>query len=272
MDSELTVRGARLAATVVGAGPSPFVWGHGLLSDRAGEDALALLDWASIAGVCGLVRYDARSHGSSSAATLPDELTWASLGQDMVGVADALGAATFTAGGTSMGCATALHAAVAVPERVRALVLVSPPTAWATRPAQARTYTETVELLAARPQQAMRLLLAGFAAIAPFGEVVAEGYPDAATIVMEQMRRLDPDRLPAVFAGAARSDLPDPASVADLDVPTLILAWDRDPGHPRSTAERLHELMEGSELHVAGSFDEVQGWSTRIARFLAAIA
>ena len=33
----------------------------------------------------------------------------------------------------------------------------------------------------------------------------------------------------------------------------MILAWIDDPGHPLSTAERLHELINDSELHVAST-------------------
>ncbi len=45
------------------------------------------------------------------------------------------GAQKFVAGGSSMGCATSIYAALLAPERMKALVLVIPPTAWETRAA-----------------------------------------------------------------------------------------------------------------------------------------
>ena len=44
--------------------------------------------------------------------------------------------------------------------------------------------------------------------------------------------------------------------------PTLILAWDGDPGHPVATAERLHELIPGSALHVARTPEELRTWQS----------
>jgi pimeloyl-ACP methyl ester carboxylesterase len=45
-----------------------------------------------------------------------------------------------------MGAAVALHAAVAAPERIDALVLMIPPTAWTTRAAQASRYRASADL------------------------------------------------------------------------------------------------------------------------------
>jgi pimeloyl-ACP methyl ester carboxylesterase len=56
--------------------------------------------------------------------------------------------------------------------------------------------------------------------------------------------------------------------VANLDHPTLILAWDTDPGHPVSTAERLHQLLSKSDLHVATTMPDVRAWPERVATFL----
>jgi pimeloyl-ACP methyl ester carboxylesterase len=244
------------------------VWGHGLLSDRASEDGLGLFDWSVVAGVR-LVRYDARGHGRSDAPTDPDELQWSSLGQDMVAVADAVDAERFVAGGASMGCATALHAAVATPDRVEALVLVIPPTAWETRAAQAQMYAAGVSFFRDQPEQGVEMMAAGLETVAPLGEVISAGFPEATAIMQAQMRRLDPARLPDVLEGASRSDLPDPGAISALDCPALILAWDGDPGHPRSTAERVASLLANSELHVAASVDDVRTWPEAVAAFLA---
>jgi 3-oxoadipate enol-lactonase len=71
-----------------------------------------------------------------------------------------------------------------------------------------------------------------------------------------------------VFRGAATADLPDRAAIRGITVPTLILAWSGNPGHPTSTAEQLNELLPNSTLSVAGTWDELATWTDRMARFV----
>lgn len=54
-----------------------------------------------------------------------------------------------------------------------------------------------------------------------------------------------------------------------LTHPTLILAWDTDPLHPVSTAERLAEIIPDSTLHVARTVDDVRTWTQRTIDFFA---
>ncbi len=79
---------------------------------------------------------------------------------------------------------------------------------------------------------------------------------------------VDEALLPSLLRGAASSDLPAPEQIAAIRTPTLLLAWDGDPGHPVSTAERLHELIPDSALHVARTPAELRTWSDRTADFL----
>jgi hypothetical protein len=67
---------------------------------------------------------------------------------------------------------------------------------------------------------------------------------------------------------AAPSDLPAPERIGEIRTPTLVLAWDGDPGHPVSTAERLHGLIPGSALHVARTPAELRTWGDRTVDFL----
>lgn len=76
--------------------------------------------------------------------------------------------------------------------------------------------------------------------------------------------------LPSVLRGVGRSDLPAPDAIATLIHPTLILAWDTDPLHPVSTAERLKELIPGSQLHVSTSVADIKTWTDRITEFVTA--
>jgi 3-oxoadipate enol-lactonase len=80
---------------------------------------------------------------------------------------------------------------------------------------------------------------------------------------------VDISLLPAVFRGAGQTDLPSFEAIAGITQPTLILAWATDPGHPIETAEKLRELIPGSELVVSETSADVRGWGHRAAAFLA---
>jgi 3-oxoadipate enol-lactonase len=54
--------------------------------------------------------------------------------------------------------------------------------------------------------------------------------------------------------------LPAPEAVARIDVPTTILAWVDDPGHPLSTAEALTGLLPHATLAVARTPEDVEAW------------
>lgn len=257
------IRGAELVSARWGIGPD-LVWGHGLTSSMASEDELGLFDWNHIADAATVLRYDARGHGTSSSTPDLDGYHWRELALDQLALTERLGIDRYVAAGASMGCATALHAAVLVPERIRGLVLVIPPTAWATRAAQAATYTLTADLVERGDHDT---LLAG-ASMTPSPDPFV-GDPAWESRFGDLLATVDPVRLARLFRGAAAADLPSEADIAAIGVPTLILAWTGDPGHPASTAGRLQELIGGSELALAATKRGLATWSSRIARFMA---
>jgi 3-oxoadipate enol-lactonase len=155
-----------------------------------------------------------------------------------------------------MGTATLLHAVLLAPDRFDRLVLVCPPTAWASRTAQAGVYRAGALFVERNGKDAF---VRGMR-VQPRPPVLAES-PQGPVDIDEAL-------LPSVLRGAAASDLPAPEEVATIRTPTLLLAWDGDPGHPVSTAERLHELIPGSTLHVARTPAELRTWSERTAGFL----
>lgn len=244
------VRGVELDVEPQESG-RPFLWGHGLTSSRAHEDRRSLFQWAD------RTRYDARGHGRSAATGSPEDYRWDRLALDMLGLADALGHDRFAAGGASMGCATALHAAVVAPGRIEALVLVIPPTAWETRAAQAGLYEGSAALVERE----------GLAALAE-----ASARVPVPAIFADEPHVFEPDieevAFPTVLRGAALSDLPPPEALRRLHQPTLILAWDTDPGHPVSTAEALADLLPNAQLEVAATLLSVLEWPDRVSRFL----
>jgi pimeloyl-ACP methyl ester carboxylesterase len=235
------------------------VWAHGLTSSRANEDERALFDWSPIpAAGRELIRYDAPGHGQTGGPPDPSAYEWSKLADDLLAFVDDLGFDTVSAGGASMGCATVLHAVVRAPARFDRLVLACPPTAWETRPAQASSYEGVAAFVEERGLDALTRAARAMPRPAIFADAPE---PTSFADVTEEL-------LPFVFRGAAASDLPAPDDVRRIAQPVLVLAWDTDPGHPVSTAERLAELLPDAELHVATTLDHIRAWPKTAADFL----
>jgi pimeloyl-ACP methyl ester carboxylesterase len=224
---------------------------------------MGLFDWSGLGAAVRLVRYDARGHGESEAGGGPVDYRWERLAGDLLEVADALGLERFAAGGASMGAATVLHAAAAAPERLPALVLAIPPTAWETRAAQARLYEAAARLV---ETQGLAAFLAAMASQPPPEIFAGQGDPYRVPPSIAERT------LPTVLRGAASSDLPPPERIRELSTPVLILAWDTDPSHPLSTARRLAELLPDARLEVARSASDIALWPLRVRDFLSALA
>jgi pimeloyl-ACP methyl ester carboxylesterase len=262
---DVVVRGVRLSVDVRGSGPV-LVWGHGLTSSRQREDELGgLFGWAGLAdeGRATVVRYDARGHGRSAASGDPADYRWPSLALDQWALVDALGLDHPVLGGASMGAATALHAALVRPAEVAGLLLVIPPTAWATRAAQAELYEAGAALVEA-------------SGVGPFVEAAAAAPVPAPFADLPEAPRPLPDVaedvLPTVLRGAAASDLPAREELRSLDVPALVLAWAGDAGHPVATAEALGEALPRATVAVADDLASVLSWPERVAELLVAAA
>lgn len=261
MGQQVDVRGVALDVDDAGGG-RPFLWGHGLRSSRASEAERGLFDWSGIGPGVRRISYDARGHGESGFTDDPGHYRWPELARDMLALADALGLDRFAAGGASMGCATTLHAAVQAPERIEAMVLVIPPTAWATRAARAGLYREQADAV----ERGGLAAYLDLAAKAPIPGIFA---PEPS--LARRLPAVAEAHLATVMRGAADSDLPPADQLAQLGQPALVLAWDTDPAHPRSTAEELARVLPAAELEVATELAEVRAWPARVGAFLSSL-
>lgn len=261
--ASLVVRGVELAVRDEGRG-TPVVWGHGLTSSMAHEDEIGLLNLGLPADRYRMIRYDARGHGSSAGSTDPSDYHYARLAADQLALMDQLGLADAVIGGASMGSVTALHTAVADPDRVRALVLTIPPTAWEGRADRGALYEAGAAVIADDGIEAFIELTAH----EPPPPIFADFAGELLEAMSRRYRALDPTVLSAILRGVGGSDLPDRDQVASITVPTLILAWEGDPVHPRATADELARLMPASELHVAADLAGVMEWPAIARRFL----
>lgn len=240
----------------VSGGGKPLLWAHGLMSSIETEDALDWFGWRALAEPFRLIRYDARGHGDSSASRGTDSYQWRNLGADMLAVADASATERFIAGGMSMGCASAIHAAVQAPERIAGLILAMPPMIWENRAAQRELYKRIAERGIEADGRAMaKLMSRDLARTLP--RWLTDAAPGTAASLAIGVRALDRRVIPDLFHGAAISDLPPRADLqAIAHIPALILAWTDDATHPLSSAQELHALLPHSTLQVIRSHKE----------------
>lgn len=89
----------------------------------------------------------------------------------------------------------------------------------------------------------------------------------AADALVQVFGALDMRTLPLVLHGAAQTDLPPREALRALTMPTLILAWTDDPGHPIGTAETIADLLPNSRLTIAHNMDELVEWPRYIREF-----
>jgi 3-oxoadipate enol-lactonase len=262
---KLNVRGVDLAVDDPGGPGVPFVWAHGLTSSVGHEDAMGLFGWNRFDDLR-VVRYDARGHGGSSATLDPAGYAWPALAEDLLALMDRVGLDRSAIGGASMGCATALFAALAAPARIDRLVLVIPPTAWETRAAQRDVYLAGAQVVADAGPAAIVELLGQQPAVGAFG---AEG-PRLRDEGLSRLVDFDGNVLATILRGAASSDLPSPDVLATIRQPALVLAWAGDGGHPISTAERLGDVLPAAVVHVAADLAAIAGWGQLVHEFLTA--
>jgi len=246
----------------------PLIWGHGQMGSIALEDASG---WFHHPGtqLIRRIRYDACGHGRSTGSSEAARYRWPRLAQDMLEIAQRhSGQPRFALGGQSMGCATALHAAVMAPEQVSHLVLALPPCAWEQRPGQARRSRQMAELIDRRGLASLVRLAAGDSTLPPW---LRQAQPQMGELSRIAMAGFDAQVLQAVLLGAAESDLPPLQRLAELSISTLILAWHDDPLHPMRGAELLAEHLPQAQLVVAENIQQLSDWPERISRFVASV-
>lgn len=256
------VSGARLSLVYEDEGEGePVVQLHGLTSSRARDRLLGMDLVADLTGRR-RIRYDARGHGHSTGPRTPAAYAWPRLADDLLALLDHLVPDEPVHGvGQSMGTGTLLYAALRRPERFASLSLALPPTAWAVRQARRRVYLGSAELLERRGLAywaALDQRLAQPPAVSP-------NRPATLPDVAEEL-------LPTVYRGAAVTDLPPLDTLAQLRVPTLLLAWVDDPAHPLSTARALAETLPASSLVVASTPEDVARWPGLLSAHLSSAA
>lgn len=259
-DNYFTREGARIAYRFAGWG-SPAAYAHGVPLSRDAVRRLNLFDFDALAAGHRLLTYDQRGHGQSTGCPVPEDYRFENFAQDLLALMDTLAIdAPMDFAGSSLGSDTALRAAITAPDRFQRLVLMIPPASWGSDAHQAKQWyfqaADSIERLGGqrwREEWAHADPLPIFADYPTFNLA-----PDVAD-----------ELLPSVLRGVGMSELPPPEAIATVSQPTLILAWDTDPLHPVATAEKLHDLIPNSTLHVSTSVDDIKSWTARIVDFFA---
>jgi pimeloyl-ACP methyl ester carboxylesterase len=235
---EVARRGVTLRGETIGDGPDVVLL-HGLTATRRyvvmGSKALPRAGYR-------VTTLDARGHGESDAAGSAEEYEYRDLVSDLEAVLDHLGADRAALGGASMGAHTTMAFALAFPERVAALVQITP--AFDGRP---RDLDEWDRLASGLESGGVE----GFLEAWEFGG--DERWRETAETVVRQ--RLGRHRDLRAVADALRVV---PRSIAfdgleelsGVSAPTLVVASrdDADPGHPYAIGEEYAERLPHGRL------------------------
>ena len=243
----------------------PLIWGHSLLGSVRVDDHAGIWDWEQFEQHSKLVRYDARGHGNSDGSYDASDYRWDHLSTDMLSVAQSVSNSPqcYVLGGASMGCSTALQAALAQPDRVAGLILVLPPTAWRSRAKQVRKYRRQAWMSAALGATPYRIL-----DFLPARREDEDAQRRLSATIARELTTANPLYVQAALQGAALSDLPSKHKLRQLDVPTIIFTWRGDKVHPVSTAEILADRLPDVRSLVVSDSDDVQGWTKQACQFL----
>jgi pimeloyl-ACP methyl ester carboxylesterase len=263
---EVSVPDTTLSGERTGTG-IPLLLLHGLTATRRyvlhGSTALAR-------GGYELVSYDARGHGASLPAGSPARYCYDTLGDDAVAVMTALGIDRTIVVGQSMGSATAINVALRCPDRVAALIIITP----AHRGAPSTDVARWDALADGFETGGVEGFLAAYGPL-PVPEAMREA---AATVLRQRLgRHLYPAGVVAALRGVPRSAAFDGLdALDDIRVPTLIVASrdDMDPEHPEDVAQHYRRRIPNAAFAIEDPGQSPLAWrggslSRTIGAFLA---
>jgi pimeloyl-ACP methyl ester carboxylesterase len=261
---ELDAGGVTIAGETVGEGPDVVLM-HGLTATRRytvmGSKALPRAGYR-------LTTFDARGHGESSPAPDAGAYEYRDMVEDLRAVLDHLDAKSAAIGGASMGAHTAMAFALAWPERVSALVEITP--AYDGRP------RENDEDLAEWDRLADGLERGGVDGfLEAYDPKADERFRD--TVLKVTRQRLERHRHPEAVADALRVV---PRSLAfegleeleHVEIPALIVPSrdEADPGHPFAIGEAWAERLPNAKLVTEDEGKSPLAWQgARLSRAIA---
>lgn len=229
-------RGVDIAVKSEGEG-SPVLMLHGVGSALDSFDAMSD---GLVARGHRTLRYDLRGHGESGKPPGPYRLQ--DFIDDATDVLDHAGVDRADLVGFSFGGMIAQAVAIACPQRVRRLVLISS--------VAARTPEEKQRMR----DRADQLETRGFGGIAEaalerwFTPQFRESHPEVVQHRIERARNNDPVGYSAAYRVFAESDIDAP--LAEIAAPTLVMTGEHDQGSSPRMARLIHERVANSRLRI----------------------
>jgi pimeloyl-ACP methyl ester carboxylesterase len=209
-----------------------------------------------------IVAYDARGHGESAAPDDPDAYDYSDLAADLAAVMDEFEIERAALAGVSMGAHTALRFALEQPDRVSALVVITP--GYPGEPADEGRWDDMADALEAGG-------IEGF--VESWGaRDVAERFRDAALETARQRLSLHRDlsavarALRVVPRSAAFTGL---RALEEVEAPALVVGSrdSADPMHPLAIAESYVEQLPNGRLLVEDEGKAPLAWQgARLSR------
>jgi pimeloyl-ACP methyl ester carboxylesterase len=219
-----------------------------------------------------VIAYDARGHGRSAPALAPGEYGYERLCADLAAVLEACGVERAVLAGSSMGAHTLLAFALAHPERVAGVVVITP------------AYVEGEER---EPDRLARwdALAAGLRGGGVEGFLSAYGEPDVPPAWRETVLKVIRQRLalhehPAAVADAIETvprsrPFESVQALRAIDVPAAVVASsdEADPGHPQAVGEAYARALRQAELVLDEPGRSPVAWQgSQLSRVIAGVA
>lgn len=180
-----------------------------------------------------VLRHDARGHGESSAPPGPYSLEM--MATDLIGLLDALDIAKVHLCGVSMGGMIAQTVALNAPVRVSSLALINTISEYS--PDQIQVWRDRAALVMRDGIQAVQLpLMARW-----FTDEAAAKRPPGYIYMAETLSRFAPESFAAI--STAVCGLNTTARLAELRMPSLVLATPDDPGVPTTSSQRMADML-----------------------------
>jgi pimeloyl-ACP methyl ester carboxylesterase len=260
--------GVELSGDEAGEGV-PVVLLHGLTATRRyvvmGSKALERSGHRVIA-------YDARGHGRSSPAPIPEAYTYDDLGRDLEAVLDARGIERAVLAGASMGAHTLLWLALGAPDRVAGAVVITPAYDPVSHDRDGR-----FEYWDALADGLERGGIDGF--------IEASARPDVPESWQETVEKVTRQRLSQhehldAVADALRAvprsrPFGEISELARISVPTVVVASadEPDPGHPQAVGEAYAATIPGARLVLDEPGRSPIAWQgSQLSRLIAEVA
>lgn len=245
---------------ITGSG-QPFAWLHGMLNSVESDSFYSLIDFESLQNQVSVVRYDYCDQSTNG------DYSWPALTDELIGILDAQKYDKVLIGGLSMGAGTAIHAAVRFPERVKALILVTPPPAWEIREKVKAVYRKVISKTNSETVPEILKRIIQLSQDPP--EYFEKNHPGTRQRLLKHRLSFEPQYYTQIYLGGANSDFPTHEQISEINVPTLIIAHPDDPNHPLETAQELNKLIKGSELVIISDYKDYQNLQIKIRDFLA---